>query len=170
MVAAIFAIIALPDLSRGSAVWCGVAMSGAVLLACLTRCLLGQRTTRHSVLYGPDSAAWRTEFILSVERLLRVAMCAVCMPRYCLEPHPGDNVALLVSSAAEVYGELRATGATRGDIMNGIALLAEEPRKPRPAREALSQEDWDEMPTVARMARLSIACYTGMMMDLGRNP
>lgn len=49
--------------------------------------------------------------------------------RYCLEPHLDDNVARLVSSAAEVYGDLRATGATKGDIMNGIALLAEEPRQ-----------------------------------------
>lgn len=84
VIAAVFAVLAVPGFAEPSAVWCGVAMTAAVVLACVTRCLMGQRTTRHSVLYGPDSSAWRTEFILSVERLLRVAMCAVCMPRYFL--------------------------------------------------------------------------------------
>jgi len=64
-----------------------------------------------------------------MERLVRVALCAACKPSYCLEPSRSDAVARLLLATGSVYGHLRASGASKGDIMNGLALLAEEPRR-----------------------------------------
>ncbi|KAF8715152.1 hypothetical protein HU200_027707 [Digitaria exilis] len=133
----------------------------------IVQCFTGADILRWRSFYATHDMAWKAHYREVFDHGIREALCCLGRAKY-LTVLDEDEV----YSVARLLGDLvayRASGTGHLELLAGLALLQKHGRLPE-LQNDLVEAPHDLMQEAASLHPFAEACYTGPLLDFGRNP
>ncbi|KAL6650937.1 hypothetical protein ACP70R_009862 [Stipagrostis hirtigluma subsp. patula] len=133
----------------------------------IVQCFTGSDILRWRSFYATHDMAWKAHYREVFDHGIREALCCLGRAKYLTVLEEDE-----VYSVARLLGDLvayRASGTGHLELLAGLALLQKHGNLPD-VQTNLMEASYELMQEAAVLHPFSEACYTGPLLDFGRNP
>uniref|UniRef100_A0ACD5UCB8 Uncharacterized protein n=2 Tax=Avena sativa TaxID=4498 RepID=A0ACD5UCB8_AVESA len=133
----------------------------------IVQCFMGSDVLRWRSFYATHDMAWKAHYREVFDHGIREALCCLGRAKYLtvLEEDEVDSVARLLGDLVAY----RASGTGHLELLAGLALLQKHGNLPD-LQTDLVEAPHNLMQEAALLHPFAEACYTGPLLDVGRNP
>ncbi|PSS23989.1 Sn1-specific diacylglycerol lipase [Actinidia chinensis var. chinensis] len=138
-----------------------------VFFVAIVQCFTGSDVLRWRSFYATEDNAWKTHYREVFDHGIREVLCCLGRFKYLSDLEEDE-----IYSVAQILGDLvayRAAGTGHLELLAGLALLQRPSESPKLHEECLEAPE-DRIQEAAIFHPFAEAAYTGLLLDIGRNP